>query len=109
MTNEEYMKYMKSLGFLADHGVVIVMISYDRYEVKGFYKSDYVLVNLTNKTIAARYDKVYKFEDWWPLEEHLLSINKEWWGYSKERWDGWSDMDEDWQKVNTALEEKNNG
>lgn len=112
MTNEEYMKYMKSLEFLAKCGVDVRLLRHDEYEIGGFYKSGTVHVDLTNKIITARYDTEYPFDTfdkWSSLEEQLLYINMEWWERSKFRYDGWRDLDCDWHEVKEALEAKNNG
>ncbi len=98
-------KHLRSLGFLADCGVMIQMISYDKYDVYGFYKSSKVIVDLTNKTISARYDEVDEIVDYYPLEKQLLLINKHWWFMSRDKWDGWSEFSPSWQTVEDRLNE----
>lgn len=97
-------QHLRSLGFLADCGVMIQMISYDKYDVYGFYKSSKVTVDLTNKTISGRYNEVDEIYESLPLEKQLLIINKYWWERSKDRWDGWSEFSNTWSNVEKLLE-----
>ena len=97
-------KHLKSLGFLAECGVMIQMISYDKFDVYGFYKSSKVTVDLTNKKIYGRYDEVDEIYESLSLEKQLLIINKYWWERSKDRWDGWSEMSPTWSNVEKLLE-----
>ena len=99
-------EYLKSLGFLADCGVMIQMISYGKYDVYGFYKCNKLTVDLTNKTISSRYGKFDEIVDFMPLEEQLLYINIEWWEQSKERWSGWDKMSPAWKEVEKLIEER---
>lgn len=99
-------EYLKSLGFLADCGVMIQMISYDKFDVYGFYKSNKVTVDLTKKTISSRYNEDDEIVDYMPLEKQLFLINKNWWERSKERWDGWSEMSPAWTDVGKLIEER---
>jgi hypothetical protein len=101
-------KHLRSLGFLAECGVMIQMISYDKYDVYGFYKSSKVTVDLTNKTISARYDEVDEIVDYYPLEKQLLDLNKDWWERSKDRSSLWSELSPSWTNVEKLIEERDN-
>lgn len=103
MTNEEYMVYIKSLSRLAQLGVGIQMGRWDIFYIDGFYKSGHVTVRLSERKICARYQTEYQFDDWRPLEEQLLSINLEWYEDGKDRFAGWAEIDENWQRVKTEL------
>ena len=97
------MDYIDSLGFLADCGVHVQMVSRNAFDVYGFYKSNKVTVNLMNRAIYARYDEETTFDYSMSLEEQLLIINKEWWERSRFRWDGWREMSPSWKLVELKL------
>ena len=101
-------EHLRSLGFLADCGVMIQMISYDKYDVYGFYKSSKVTVDLTNKTITARYDEVDEIVDYMLLEKQLLLLNKNWWERSRDRSSLWSEWSATWRNVEKQIEDRSN-
>ncbi len=89
-------KDIEILGYLAGSGISVRMLSATRYELSGFYKSGTVVVDISNKTITARYAEVTKYDD---LKDSLVAVNYHWWCISKGRSDGWENPDKQWEPL----------
>ncbi len=102
-------RFFKQLEDIASCGVDVRLLGNSEFRIGGFYKSDFVDVDLNKFTITSRYDRVTPFEEWEDLRVVLLWLNEEWWESSKERFDGWKNFDSNWRKVELLMKEITGG
>jgi len=99
-------KQLAQLGFLAETGVEVTMLSMDRYKVSGFYKSDSVTVDFTKMTVTARYNEVDTFTEDDDLVVVLTNLNRAWQERSAFHFEGWREPTPEWARVYTILEQE---
>jgi len=93
------MTYLEALAFIAERGVEVKRLSETKFEIGGFYKSGTVIFDSEKNTITSRYGKVEQLYDYSDLVESLIWLNEEWHDISKDRFEGWKEFDEYWEKV----------
>lgn len=94
-----------ALKFIENRGVEVQKLNETNYEVFGFYKSGSIIVDLDKNEIVARYNERTKFESSMDLLGELIQLNHVWYERSKDRWQGWSEMDANWVKIEEDYED----
>lgn len=105
----EFDTYGDVILFLITNGVTVEKGYGNTIHVCGFYKSDYVSLDFSNKSITARYNEVTNFDSPTDLLIQLIKLNNVWHDRSSDRFEGWEDYSEGWDKIHQWYKEKTDG